>query len=76
MKVESYQISELTKLVGYTIEAVTANDQGWPVINVRKANPLAKTDGLEQPTFTRYWIHIQCDAEGNGPGWANVEKVE
>lgn len=70
MKVASYVVSELTKLIGYTIESVTIGDQGFPSILVhKKPNPLLRNQ------VSRYWIHIQCDAEGNGPGWANVEKV-
>lgn len=70
-----YVVEQLTKLIGYTIEEVTVGDGGFPAILVRKRTRSSESGPMGY-TFTRYWIDIQSDAEGNGPGWANVEEVK
>lgn len=56
------QVNEL--LEGAVILGATVGDAGFPAIQVR-----AK-DG------TLYWLDVQADAEGNGPGFLNIEPTE
>lgn len=71
-----YVVNQLSLLIGYTIEQVCVGNGGFPAILVRKKNRIEKTAGLEEPTFSRFWLDIQSDAEGNGPGWVNIEEVK
>jgi len=53
----------LNALTGGRILGATVGDGGFPAVLVR------------MPNGTEFWIDIQRDPEGNGPGYANVERA-
>jgi hypothetical protein len=53
----------LNALTGGRILGATVGDAGFPAVLVR------------MPNGTEFWIDIQRDPEGNGPGYANVERA-
>ena len=58
-----YVVKRLGAVQGWTIVGAVVGDGGFPAILVRKGGREA-------------WLDIQCDAEGNGPGWVSVVPVE
>jgi hypothetical protein len=56
-------VARLNGLVGATILGAVVGDAGFPAVLVR------------MPDGTEWWVDLQSDAEGNGPGYANVERA-
>jgi len=66
-----YVVEQLTKLIGFTIREVCIVGEGrygFPAMRVSRGSLTDKK--------AAFWIVIQSDAEGNGPGWANIEEVK
>jgi hypothetical protein len=56
-------VARLNALAGGRILGATLGDGGFPAALVR------------MPDGTEWWVDLQADAEGNGPGYANVERA-
>ena len=56
-------VARLNALTGGTILGAKMGDGGFPAVLVRL------------PNGTEWWIDLQSDPEGNGPGFANVERA-
>ncbi|MFM8279902.1 MAG: hypothetical protein ACKN9R_06115 [Candidatus Limnocylindrus sp.] len=56
-------VERLKALAGGKILGATMGDGGFPSVLVR------------MPDGTEWWIDLQSDPEGNGPGFANVERA-
>jgi hypothetical protein len=56
-------VERLNALAGGKILGATLGDAGFPAVLVR------------MPDGSEWWIDLQADPEGNGPGYANVERA-
>jgi hypothetical protein len=56
-------VERLNALAGGKILSATMGDGGFPSVLVR------------MPDGTEFWVDLQSDPEGNGPGFANVERA-
>lgn len=56
-------VDRLNALAGGKIVGATLGDAGFPAVLVR------------MPDGSEWWVDLQRDPEGNGPGYANVERA-
>ena len=56
-------VARLNALAGGKILGATMGDGGFPAVLIR------------MPNGTEFWVDLQSDPEGNGPGFANVERA-
>lgn len=59
-----YTVGQLQAVQGALIVGAVVGDAGFPSILVEHV------DGRQ------FWLDVQADAEGNGPGYVHVEAVE
>jgi len=65
----SYQAQLLTSVVGGTVKAIALDEQVASARGVLHGLIIRGADGVERTVW------ILADAEGNGPGWADVVRT-